>query len=86
VRVFATADQHRLETSSPPRPRPPTSASSKTGGRQPRARVPHRGAQLVGRQAAKQRGRTPPHVLRFSSRVTRATTNSRKRSRRASST
>jgi hypothetical protein len=42
---------------------------SKTGSpRSTRARVPHRGAHLMGRQAAKQRGRKQPHLLRFSSR------------------
>src|SRR5262249_10933600 len=55
--------------SSLPKPSSPTAASSKTGSpRSRRARVPHRGAQLVGRQAAKQRGRKQPHLLRFSSR------------------
>src|SRR6266545_1962228 len=54
-------------SNSPPKPSSPTAASSKTGSRS-RARVPHRGAHLVGRQAAKQRGRRQPHPLRFSSR------------------
>jgi transposase len=63
---------------SPPKPSSPTAASSKTGNRRSRARVPHRGAHLVGRQAAKQRGRRQPHLLRFSSRSPAPTPNSRK--------
>ena len=54
--------------SSPGKRRSPTVASSRTGSRRSRkVRVPHRGAHLVGRRAARQRGRTQPHVLRFSS-------------------
>ena len=52
-----------------PRPRPPTGARSPTGNerRKERARARHRGAHLVGRQAAKQRGRSKPLGLLFSS-------------------
>jgi transposase len=60
----------RPSASSPARPRPPTNAPSPTGsGRRRRRRAParHRGAHLMGRQAAKQRDRTQPQVLRFSS-------------------
>jgi hypothetical protein len=41
-------------------------------------RAPHRGAHLVGRLAAKQRGRDQPQTLRFSSRSTRTNRKSRK--------
>lgn len=47
----------------------PTSGSSTTGsGRgHETVRVRHRGAHLLGRQSGKQRGRSQPHPLRFSS-------------------
>jgi transposase len=65
--------------SSPPRPSSPTGGSSRTGSpRSTGARVPHRGAHLVGRQAAKQRGRRQPHLLRFSTRSPAPNPNSRK--------
>jgi transposase len=64
--------------SSPRRPSSPTVDSSRTGSRRSKARVPHRGAHLVGRQAAKQRGRRQPHPLRFSSRSPAPNRNSRK--------
>src|SRR3954453_2952139 len=54
---------------SPPKQSLPTAASSPTGNQAAsRARVPHRGAHLVGHQTAKQRGRRQPQLLRFSSR------------------
>lgn len=59
----------------PSRPRPPIGAPSPTGRRpRPRKRTParHRGAYLVARQAGKQRGRTKPQILRFSSSSTGA--------------
>ena len=59
----------RPSASSLGRPRPPTDAASATGRRpRQRERAParHRGAHLVGRQAAKQRGRSKPPGLRFS--------------------
>jgi transposase len=64
--------------SSPPRPSSPTAGSSRTGSRRSRARVPQRGAHLIGPQAAKQRGRRQPHVLRFSSRSPAPRPDSRK--------
>ena len=69
IGVWATKEQHRLDKE--------LAAQAELAYRrlvqdwQPaitRARVPHRGAHLVGRQAAKQRGRRQPHPLRFSSR------------------
>ena len=60
----------RRSASSPARARSPTSARSPTGGpttRERRAPARHRGAHLVGRQAAKQRDRHQPQGLRFSS-------------------
>jgi hypothetical protein len=68
-------------SSSPRRPRPPTDAASATGTpHRQRGRAParHRGAHLKGRQAAKQRGRTQPQVLRFSSSSTDAHRDCRK--------
>ena len=59
----------RPSASSLSRPRPPTGARSVTGMRpRQRERAParHRGAHLMGRQAAKQRGRSKPPGLRFS--------------------
>jgi hypothetical protein len=56
--------------SSRAKPRPPTNARSQTGnGRRRKGRAParHRGAHLIGRQAAKQRGKAQPQALRFSS-------------------
>ncbi len=64
------ADARRPSASSPSRPRPPIGAASATGRpprRRERAPARHRGAHLVGRQATKQRGRTKPQRLRFSS-------------------
>ena len=78
IGVWVTKEQHRLDKQLPPKPRSPTAASSKTGSRPSRARVPHRGAHPVGRQAAKQRGRRQPHLLRFSSRSPAPNHNSRK--------
>jgi transposase len=66
---------------SPPKPRLPTSARSATGmrpRRRERAPARQRGAHLVGRQAAKQRGRSKPPGLRFSWSSTGAHQNSRK--------
>jgi hypothetical protein len=61
----------RPSVSSRRAPRPPTSGWSPSGSarrrRDRRAPARHRGAHLVGRQAAKQRGKTKPQVLRFSS-------------------
>jgi transposase len=59
----------RPSASSPASERSPTSAPSPTGNgrRQRRAPARHRGAHLMGRQAAKQRGRAKPQALRFSS-------------------
>ena len=57
------------------KPRPPTGARSPTGSepkRRGRAPARHRGAHLVARQAGKQRGRTKPQRLRFSSSSTGA--------------
>ena len=65
----------RPSASSLGRPRPPTGARSATGRRpRQRERAParHRGAHLVGRQAAKQRGRSKPPGLLFSSSSTGA--------------
>jgi hypothetical protein len=55
--------------SSPARGRSPIGERSPTGRRMGRGRAParHRGAHLVGRQAAKQRGRHQPRNLLFSS-------------------
>ena len=58
------------EASSPTRPGPPTGAASATGTpprRSATAPARHRGAHLMARQAGKQRGRTKPQRLRFSS-------------------
>jgi hypothetical protein len=69
IGVWVTKEQHPARQGARRRkPNSPTAASSRTGSRRSRARVPHRGAHLVGRQAAKQRGRRQPHLLRFSSR------------------
>jgi Transposase IS116/IS110/IS902 family len=65
---------------SPSRPSAPTAASSRTGSPpSTRAPVPHRGARPVGRQAAKQRGRRQPHLLRFSTRSPAPTALSQRR-------
>jgi transposase len=68
--TFATRQRMRAaERGSLSRGRPPTDAASATG-MQPRQRerapARHRGAHLVGRQAAKQRGRSKPPGLLFS--------------------
>jgi transposase len=86
VRVFATREQHRLDQELAAQAERAYGAASSRTGSPPltRARVPHRGAHPVGRQAAKQRGRSQPHLLRFSSRSPRPPALSQ-RSRRPSS-
>jgi transposase len=76
IGVWATKEPHRLDKE--------LAAQAEIAYRrlvqdwQPATTVPHRGAQLVGRQAAKQRGRRQPHLLRFSSRSPAPDNNSRK--------